>query len=170
MKVAKVTSSARGQSSSSIKSAIDRTRRTTKPSGTTQSPPTAASANCSSSVTSCTNAASAKVKRNARSDRKHNRPIQTRTEPSCRPDSDSSDVVVGAQSHSPVIMGKTAIDAVALRKAICALCRHVQKVHQRRHEQNEATDLLADSRGPTLCLMFSLEKIPDRPCLIPRSM
>ncbi|XP_026190924.1 putative ribosome biogenesis protein C8F11.04 [Cyclospora cayetanensis] len=55
------------------------------------------------------------------------------------------------------------VDCAGLDKALRALCRHVQK----RHNQDQSTDLLAGGFGPTVCLMFSLQNIPERQKLIP---
>lgn len=163
MKIAKVTSAAGGESSLPKKSASGSKDRRMEPSPLTQNTRTEAYAKCSSGKTG-------RAKRKARSNSKHRKPDPRDTDPSSYPDSDSSNAAVGKQSQATVVMGKAVIDPVSLRKAIGALCRHVQKVHQKRLEQNEATDLLADSRGPTVCLMFSLQKIPERPSLIPRAM
>ncbi|KAL8274076.1 hypothetical protein Esti_001918 [Eimeria stiedai] len=56
-----------------------------------------------------------------------------------------------------------AVECVGLDKALRALCRHVQKLQQ----QEETPDLLAGSGGPTVCLMFSLQNIPERQRVIP---
>ncbi|KAL8432423.1 hypothetical protein Efla_000200 [Eimeria flavescens] len=60
-------------------------------------------------------------------------------------------------------IGGGAVDCVGLDKALRALSRHVQKLQQ----QTETPDLLAGSGGPTVCLMFSLQNIPDRQRVIP---
>lgn len=63
-------------------------------------------------------------------------------------------------------IGGGAVDCKVLDKALRALCRHVQKLH----EQEETPDLLAGSGGPTVSLMFSLQNIPDRQRVIPHLM
>ncbi|CDI80645.1 hypothetical protein, conserved [Eimeria acervulina] len=49
------------------------------------------------------------------------------------------------------------VDCERLRRAIGALCRHVQK----KQKEEEIQDLLANSGGPMVSLMFSLQNVPE---------
>ncbi|KAL8446780.1 hypothetical protein Emed_004782 [Eimeria media] len=75
----------------------------------------------------------------------------------------SPTAAASAVSGNIQIGGGGAVDCVGLDKALRALCRHVQKLQQ----QEETPDLLAGSGGPTVCLMFSLQNIPERQRVIP---
>lgn len=73
----------------------------------------------------------------------------------------------GASSVTGKIqIGGGAVDCCGLDRALKALCRHVQKLQA----EEETPDLLVGSGGPTVCLMFSLQNIPDRQRVIPHLM
>ena len=58
------------------------------------------------------------------------------------------------------------VDCERLRKAIGALCRHVQK----KQKEEEIQDLLANSGGPMVSLMFSLQNVPEGQRIYPHLM
>ena len=74
--------------------------------------------------------------------------------------------VVSSSVSGAIQIGGGLVDCKGLERAISALSRHVKKLHQ----QNETPNLLADSGGPTVSLMFSLQNIPDRQRIIPHVM